>query len=58
VEGLRKEDIPNEVFPRAGIETLEKPVAEANIIAERVTDLFIGFIFVECFDFFSEILIL
>jgi hypothetical protein len=56
VEGLRNEkdenddDIPKDVLPREApvgilVETVEKPFAEATIIAERVTDLFIDFMF-------------
>ena len=56
-EDVDVEDIPKDVLPKAtpvGIlvmvvvmDTLEKPFAEATIIAERVTDdLFIDFIFV------------
>jgi len=52
-----EEDIPKDVLPKATpvgmrvvvvvVDTLEKPFAEATIIAERVTDdLFIDFIFV------------
>ena len=45
------ESVPNEVSLIAGIETLEKPVAEATIIAASVTDLFIDFILIKCFLF-------